>query len=115
MNYDWPLRGISVSEIKLENDVQWDGECLLVWAVGPNSRIRCEIPRETIHHIRLYSDAITREIARDKEEIIDRLGLHNRQSSRRRWAFSSTAAVRFVRHLNPRPPPTLALPSYDGP
>jgi hypothetical protein len=62
-----------MSEIKLENDVQWDGERLLVWGVSPKSRFLCEIPRETIHCIRLYSDAITREIARDKEEIIDRL------------------------------------------
>jgi hypothetical protein len=59
--------------IQLENEIHWDGERLSVWAVTPKHRILCEIPRDTIHHIRLYSDAITREIARDREEIIDRL------------------------------------------
>jgi hypothetical protein len=65
-----------MSEVKLENDVQWDGERLLVWAVTSTSRVLCEIPRDTIHRVPLYSDAITREIARDKYEIVDRLRLH---------------------------------------
>jgi hypothetical protein len=65
-----------MSEIKLENDVQWDGERLLVWAITSTSRVLCEIPRDTIHHVPLYSDAITREIARDKDEIVDRLRLY---------------------------------------
>jgi hypothetical protein len=80
-----------MSEIKLENDIQWDGERLLVWATTPTSRILCEIPRDTIHHIRLYSDAISREIARDREEIIDRV----RSSVISKVANSKEATVRL--------------------
>ena len=59
--------------IQLEKEIHWDGEHLSVWAVTSKTRVLCQIPSETIHHIRLYSDVITREIARDKEEIMDRI------------------------------------------
>ena len=65
--------GVQLSEIQLEKEIHWDGEHLSVWAVTPQSRVLCKIPRETIHHVRLYSDMIAREIARDREEIIERL------------------------------------------
>lgn len=59
--------------IELEKEIGWDGEHLSVWAITPKSRVRCDIPRETIHSIWLYSDALSREIARDREEIIERI------------------------------------------
>jgi hypothetical protein len=49
-------------EIKLEKEIDWDGECLSVWAVTPTSRIRCEIPRDTI--IIIYPFTLTRSPAK---------------------------------------------------
>jgi hypothetical protein len=36
-------------------------------------RVLCQIPRETIHEIPAFNDIISREIVRDREEIIERL------------------------------------------
>ena len=64
-----------VVPIQLENDVQWDGNCIIVWAVTERSRVKCVIPRATVHSIPLFADALTREIDRDRREIVDRLRL----------------------------------------
>ena len=58
---------------QLENDVRWDGECIVVWALSDRGRVECKIPRNTIHSIPLFADAITREIDRDRNEIVERL------------------------------------------
>jgi hypothetical protein len=62
-----------VDTVQLENDVEWDGKCITVWAVTARRRIKCQIPRVTVHSIPLFADAITREIGRDRKEIVDRL------------------------------------------
>ncbi len=59
--------------VLFENDVQWDGKCITVWALLPGRRVKCVIPRATVHAIPLFDDAITREIDRDRKEIVDRL------------------------------------------
>jgi hypothetical protein len=59
--------------IQFESDIRWDGNNLSVWANISGSRILCVIPRATIHKVPLFGDAITREIARDRVEIFDRL------------------------------------------
>lgn len=59
--------------IMLEKEIGWDGELLSVWAIRADLRVLCEIPRDTIHAIRYYSDALSREIARDRTDIISRL------------------------------------------
>lgn len=59
--------------VQFENDVRWDGKCITVWAVTEQRRIKCEIPRATVHSIPLFADAITREIDRDRKEIVERL------------------------------------------
>jgi hypothetical protein len=59
--------------MQFENDVQWDGNCITVWVVTERGRIKCVIPRATVHSIPLFADAITREIDRDRMEIVDRL------------------------------------------
>jgi hypothetical protein len=64
---------IGMSDVQIEEDIHWDGQKLSVWIVALGNRICCDIPRDTIHRIRLYSDAITREIERDKNDIVDRL------------------------------------------
>ena len=47
---------------QLLDEVTWDGQALLVEAVTENGRVMCRVPRETIHQLRHYSDAISREI-----------------------------------------------------
>ena len=65
------LSEVVVAHIEFDN-VQWDGKCIAVWASTERGRIKCIIPRSTIHAMPLFSDAITREIDRDREEIVDR-------------------------------------------
>ena len=61
------------TSIQFDNDVQFDGECVIVWAVTEQRRIKCTIPRATVHSVPKFSDLITREINRDRREIVDRL------------------------------------------
>ena len=61
------------TSIQFENDVQFDGECITVWAVTEQHRIKCKIPRTTIDSIPIFRDLITREINRDRQQIVDRL------------------------------------------
>ena len=63
----------SAQSIQFETKIEWDGKCIIVWAVTERGRIKCVIPRATVHSISLFSDAITREIDRDRKEIVDRL------------------------------------------
>jgi hypothetical protein len=63
----------NMAHIQFENNIQWDGKCITVWAVTERGRIKCEIPRATVHSIPRFADAITREIERDRKEIVDRL------------------------------------------
>jgi hypothetical protein len=61
------------AEIQFDSDIQWDGNHLSVWAVNKGARILCRIPRATIHEVPPFGDVLTREIARDRVEIFDRL------------------------------------------
>jgi len=62
-----------VTAIKFEDNVQWDGKCIIVWAYTERGRVECRIPRDTIHAIPRFSDAISREIVQDRNEIVERL------------------------------------------
>lgn len=62
-----------MNSVKLDNDITWDGKCIAVWASTERGRVECKIPRKTIHAMPRFSDAISREINRDREEIVDRL------------------------------------------
>jgi hypothetical protein len=61
------------TSILIEDDVQFDGECITVWAVREQRRIKCKIPRATIDSLPIFRDLVTREIQRDRREIVDRL------------------------------------------
>ena len=65
--------GRSMSAVRFENEICWDGNSLSVWATVNGSRIFCEIPRSTIREVPVFGDAITLENARDRAEIFDRL------------------------------------------
>src|SRR5260370_34233792 len=62
-----------MSAVRFENGIRWDGNSLSVWATVNGSRIFCEIPRSNIYNVPLFDDGITREIARDRAEVFDRL------------------------------------------
>jgi hypothetical protein len=62
-----------MSAVRFENGIRWDGNSLSVWATVNGSRIFCEIPRSTIYNVPLFNDGITREIARDRAEVFNRL------------------------------------------
>ena len=46
----------------LFDQVTWDGQALLVPGTTESGQVVCRVPRNTIHMLRLYSDAIGREI-----------------------------------------------------
>jgi hypothetical protein len=60
-------------QIQFDKEIQWDGNHLSVWAINNGARMLCKIPRATIHEVPLFGDVLTREIARDRLEIFDRL------------------------------------------
>jgi hypothetical protein len=62
-----------MTDIQFENEISWNGSSLLVWAVTHRGRILCEVPRNTIHSLSIYNDAIEREIERDRQDIFERL------------------------------------------
>jgi|UPI0004828572 hypothetical protein len=57
----------------LRGEVVWDGRALLVPAAVPSGQAICRIPRETVHVLRLYSDALGREINLERRNIVEKL------------------------------------------
>ncbi|WP_334409559.1 hypothetical protein [Bradyrhizobium sp. AZCC 1721] len=55
------------------DQVTWDGQALLVPATTDSGQIVCKVPRNTIHMLRLYSDAIGREIHLERQRIAEKL------------------------------------------
>ncbi|MGL3107829.1 hypothetical protein [Bradyrhizobium sp. BR 1432] len=62
-----------VRKIEFVGEVEWDGKALLILAVTEFGHVLCRIPRETIHALWLYSDAIEREIRLERHLILERL------------------------------------------
>jgi hypothetical protein len=58
---------------QLLDEIVWNGQILLVPATTENGRAICRVPRETIHKLRPYSDAIGREIHLERHNIVERL------------------------------------------
>jgi hypothetical protein len=57
----------------LLDEVTWDGQALLMPARTQSGQVVCRVPRETIHMLRLYSDAIGREIHLERQKIASKL------------------------------------------
>ncbi|WP_334383141.1 MULTISPECIES: hypothetical protein [unclassified Bradyrhizobium] len=55
------------------DQVTWDGQALLVPATTDSGQVVCKVPRNTIHMLRLYSDAIGREIHLERQRIAEKL------------------------------------------
>jgi hypothetical protein len=62
-----------MADIQFEDEIEWDGTNLTVWAATPRGRVLCEVRRDTIHTLSIYNDAIEREIERDRHDILERL------------------------------------------
>lgn len=62
-----------MADVQFEDVIEWDGNSLSVWAVTHRGRVLCEVPRDTIHTLSIYNDAIGREIQRDRRDILERL------------------------------------------
>jgi hypothetical protein len=53
--------------------IVWDGQELRTTIVTENGRVTCTIPREVIHGLPSYSDALGWEIDRHKSDIFQRV------------------------------------------
>jgi hypothetical protein len=58
---------------KFSSQIDWDGQALYVEAATGIGRVTCKVPRDTVHVIRLYRDAIGREIYLERHRIVQKL------------------------------------------
>jgi len=58
---------------EFSNQIDWDGDALYFEAATDIGQVICKVPRDTVHVIRLYSDAIGREIFLERHRIVQRL------------------------------------------
>ena len=58
---------------EFSNEIDWDGHALYVEAATDVGPVNCKVPRDTVQVIRLYSDAIGREIYLERHRIIQKL------------------------------------------
>ena len=58
---------------EFSNQIDWDGKTLYIEAATDVGRVTCKVPRDTVHVIRLYSDAIGREIYLESYRIVQTL------------------------------------------
>ncbi len=66
------IRGF-VMAAEFSNQIDWDGHALYIEAATDIGQVICKVPRDTVHVIRLYSDAIGREIFLERHRIVQRL------------------------------------------
>jgi hypothetical protein len=64
-----PTKGAGMADIQFDDEIDWDGKSISVWAVTQFGRVLCKIPRDTIHTLSTYNDAIEREINRARNDI----------------------------------------------
>jgi hypothetical protein len=60
-------------EERISDRIDWDGSALCFDARHGGGHVHCRVPRETVHMIRLYADAIEREIVIDRFRIVEKL------------------------------------------
>jgi hypothetical protein len=58
---------------EFSNQIEWDGRTLSFEAAIDAGRVICRVPRETVHVLRLYGDAIAREIYQERHLIVQKL------------------------------------------
>jgi hypothetical protein len=57
----------------VEKEIQWNGRELSITIQTNSGSVLCTIPRDTIHAIPIYNDAVGWEIERNKADIFERL------------------------------------------
>ncbi len=62
-----------MTELKLADHIDWDGSALCFNTELESGQVRLRVPRDTVHTIRYYSDAIEREILIDRFLIVETL------------------------------------------
>lgn len=62
-----------IAGIEFVGEIEWDGKAIVVGAATPFGQVSCRIPRETIHALPIYSDALDREIRLERHLILERL------------------------------------------
>lgn len=62
-----------MTAMTFSSQIEWNGRWLSFEAETSRGCITCRIPRDTIHVIRLYGDAIDREIYLDRHRIVEKL------------------------------------------
>jgi len=62
-----------IEDIEFVGEVEWDGKAIVVGVATPFGHVSCRIPRETIHALPIYSDALEREIRLERHLILERL------------------------------------------
>lgn len=60
-------------QAEFSNLIEWDGRALSFEAAIEAGRVTCRVPRETVHVLRLYDDAIAREIYQERHQIVQKL------------------------------------------
>ncbi|MEY9884270.1 hypothetical protein [Bradyrhizobium sp. USDA 329] len=63
----------SFGDVEFVGEIEWDGKAIVVGAATPFGHVSCRIPRETIHALPVYSDALEREIRLERHLILERL------------------------------------------
>lgn len=58
---------------EFSSKIDWDGQALYFEAATSGGSVTCKVPRATVHAIRLYSDAIGREIYLERHHIVQKL------------------------------------------
>jgi hypothetical protein len=58
---------------EFSREIDWDGHALYVEAATDIGPVSCKVPRDTVHVLRLYNDAIGREIYLERHRIIQKL------------------------------------------
>lgn len=58
---------------KLSDQIDWDGRALCFSAKLKSGKVHCRVPRDTVHAIYIYNDAMEREIVRDRFRIVEKL------------------------------------------
>jgi hypothetical protein len=60
-------------EGRISDQIDWDGSALCFDARRGGGLVRCRVPRDTVHAIPYYNDAIEREIVIDRFRIVEKL------------------------------------------
>jgi hypothetical protein len=75
-----------MKSLQIDSNIEWDGERLSALVSSAHGQFLCIVPREAIHAISIYNDAVGWEIDRYRNDIFDRLkaAIYRKSSSGQR-------------------------------